>query len=207
MELLFAGLAGLAIGALAGFAARHRELLGAVLPAAIGGIAALVMWELLTWLGAVKGFGWLAYDKGWIWWITLAAAAIASAWIAVSLAASRAEHDADLLDRLSHVGRIKPRRRRPSSATAASGGATAAGETASDAQRDADAEDAEFADADANAEVAEVADADADATFAVEDADRTRPAGIDEIDADEVDPERAPAAADEEPIEARAERS
>lgn len=127
MELLFAGLAGLAIGALAAFATRHRDLIGAVLPAAIGGITALLAWELLTWLGAVPGFGWLAYDRAWIWWITLAVTAIVSVWTVAALGSRRAARDADLLDRLSHVGRTRPRRR------------TAATSVADDAEREDEA--------------------------------------------------------------------
>lgn len=195
MELLFAGLAGLILGALAGLLPRHRDLLGKVLPAAVGGIVALVAWELLTWLGAVKGFEWLRYDQGWIWWITLLLAAGIAYLVARSVSEGRAARDADLLDRLSKVGRTKPRRRAASAA-----GATAAEAREDQAEREveaavgdadaapaddvAEAEAEDMAEAGAAEEAADAADGDADADADAEAAADPEAAADDELDAE-----------------------
>lgn len=77
-------------GALLGLAARYllpgRESHGSVLVPAIGTAVASVIWVLLTWLG-------LAWNGGWIWWISLGAAAVAS--IAADIVFSRARTGSD----------------------------------------------------------------------------------------------------------------
>lgn len=171
MELLFAGLAGLAIGAVIGLLARPRTLIGAAMPAALGGISALALWEAFTWLGAVPGFAWLAYNAGWIWWLTLLLAAAIVAAIVIPMASRRERADADLLDRLSHVGRTKPRRRRKAGETAAQAAAAQQAEDEADAKAEAGADaaadgaDAERAadEAAAAAETEALADAEVDA--------------------------------------------
>lgn len=158
MELLFAGLAGLAIGAVIGLLARPRTLIGAALPAALGGIAALALWEALTWLGAVPGFAWLKYDAAWIWWITLLLTAAIVAAVVIPMASRRERADADLLDRLSHVGRTKPRRRRKAGETAAQAAAAQKAEDEAEAKAEAEADaDADGADAELAADEAAAA--------------------------------------------------
>lgn len=105
MELLFAGLAGILIGIAARFAGRNRDRLGLALVPAWSGIAALATWTLLTWLGAVPALGWLAYDQGWIWWITALVSAAVGVTVAVTLGDGRKKRDEELFDRLRHLGR------------------------------------------------------------------------------------------------------
>ena len=105
MELMFAGLAGILLGVAVQFAAPHRATRGPVLLPALGGIVALVVWQALTWLQVAAP--WLAYDGGWIWVITLVVSAIATVAVGWSLS-NRRQHDAaDLLHRLSHLGRAQ----------------------------------------------------------------------------------------------------
>lgn len=102
---MFAGLAGLLIGLAGYFAARNRNLLGPALMPAAGGISALVVWEVCTWLGAMSGFEWLAYDRGWIWWITIGVTVVVVGALALSLGRNRQDTDDELFDRLRHVGK------------------------------------------------------------------------------------------------------
>lgn len=102
---MFAGLAGILIGVIGYFAARDRTFIGAAMIPAIGGIVALAVWEIATWLGSLEGFAWLAYDRGWIWWITMAATVIVVGVFALTVGRTRRSSDEELFDRLRHVGR------------------------------------------------------------------------------------------------------
>lgn len=102
---MFAGLAGILIGLATRIVARHRDLVGVALVPAWSGIVALLVWTALTWLGTTAGLGWLAYDQGWIWWITLGATAVVALLLSSSLGANRKRDDDELFDRLRHVGR------------------------------------------------------------------------------------------------------
>ena len=78
-------------GAILGLAARYalprRHTHGVALVPAVGAGVAAVVWVALTWLG------W-AWDGGWIWWVSLVAAALAS--VAVDLVVGRRREAADL---------------------------------------------------------------------------------------------------------------
>ena len=102
---MFAGLAGIVIGLVTRFFGRHRELVGSTVVPAWGGVVALLVWTALTWLGTAPGFDWLAYDRAWIWVITLGATAVITLLLAISLGANRKRDDDELFDRLRHVGR------------------------------------------------------------------------------------------------------
>jgi uncharacterized membrane protein YeaQ/YmgE (transglycosylase-associated protein family) len=69
VELLFAVLGGLIVGAIAHVVVPWRTSRGSLLAPAIGGIAAAVLWEALTWAG------W-KYDGTWIWVVALVGAAV-----------------------------------------------------------------------------------------------------------------------------------
>ncbi|MGN6409318.1 MAG: hypothetical protein ACTHMH_13285 [Curtobacterium sp.] len=69
MELLFAVLGGLIVGAVAHVVLPWRSTLGSLLGPAVGGIVAAVLWEALTWAG------W-QYDATWIWVVTLVGAGV-----------------------------------------------------------------------------------------------------------------------------------
>ena len=64
MELLFAVLGGIIIGAVAHVILPWRSNRGVLVRPAAGGIAAAVLWEALTWAG------W-RYDGTWIWVVAL----------------------------------------------------------------------------------------------------------------------------------------
>ena len=64
MELLFAVLGGIIIGAVAHVILPWRSNRGVLVGPAVGGIAAAVLWEALTWAG------W-RYDGTWIWVVAL----------------------------------------------------------------------------------------------------------------------------------------
>ena len=69
MELLFVALGGAILGLGARYLLPGRHTHGSVLVPAIGVIVASVLWVALTWAG-------LAWDGGWIWWITLGGTAV-----------------------------------------------------------------------------------------------------------------------------------
>lgn len=102
---MFAGLAGILIGIAARFVSPHRDLVGMAVVPAWSGVTALVLWEALTWLGSTTGLDWLAYDRGWIWAITLGVTAIVAVLLSMSLGSNRHRDDGELFDRLSHLGR------------------------------------------------------------------------------------------------------
>lgn len=105
MELMFAGIAGILIGLVGYLAARDRAFIGSALIPAVGGIVALALWAGATWLGTLDGFAWLAYDQGWIWWITMGVTVIVVGILALTVGRARSASDEELFDRLRHVGR------------------------------------------------------------------------------------------------------
>ncbi|GGI48548.1 CHASE2 domain-containing sensor protein [Agromyces flavus] len=97
MELLFVTLGGAILGLAARYALPRRRTHGVVLVPAVGAAAAAVVWVALTWLG-------FAWDGGWIWVISLAAAAAASAGTALFVGPRRERQDAETFARLSKFG-------------------------------------------------------------------------------------------------------
>lgn len=69
MELLFVVLGGIVVGALAHVVMPWRAFRGVLVGPAVGGIAAAVLWEVLTWAG------W-GYGDTWIWIVALVGAAV-----------------------------------------------------------------------------------------------------------------------------------
>lgn len=99
MELLFVALGGALLGLAARYALPRRHTHGSVLVPAVGtGVAALV-WVALTWLG------W-AWDGGWIWWVSFAAAAIAAVLVDIRLGTRRESADLAMLHRITKTGQV-----------------------------------------------------------------------------------------------------
>lgn len=99
MELLFVALGGALLGLAARYALPRRHTHGSVLVPAVGtGVAALV-WVVLTWLG------W-AWDGGWIWWVSFAAAAIAAVLVDIRLGTRRESADLAMLHRITKTGQV-----------------------------------------------------------------------------------------------------
>jgi uncharacterized membrane protein YeaQ/YmgE (transglycosylase-associated protein family) len=69
VELIFAVLGGILVGAVAHVVLPWRAFRGVLLAPAIGGIVAAVLWEALTWAG------W-PYGGTWIWVVTLVGAGV-----------------------------------------------------------------------------------------------------------------------------------
>ncbi|KQO62906.1 hypothetical protein [Curtobacterium sp. Leaf261] len=69
MELLFVVLGGIVVGAIAHVVMPWRAVRGTLVGPALGGIAAAVLWEALTWAG------W-GYGDTWIWIVALVGAAV-----------------------------------------------------------------------------------------------------------------------------------
>lgn len=105
MELLFAGLYGLAIGGAAFPLARPTGKLGPVLLPAIGAAVAVGWAVAASWASRLDGFGWLAYDQGWIWTILVLITLGICVGLALVVPRHRAADDAELLDRLTRAGR------------------------------------------------------------------------------------------------------
>ncbi|MCD5346681.1 hypothetical protein PX701_05340 [Agromyces sp. H3Y2-19a] len=97
MELLFVTLGGAIIGIAAHFLFPLRKLRGVALVPAIGAGVAAVVWVALTWLG------W-PWDGGWIWVVSLAASAIASAASAWLIGPGRQKADDARFEHLSRHG-------------------------------------------------------------------------------------------------------
>ncbi|KTR20687.1 hypothetical protein LQK89_04495 [Curtobacterium sp. C1] len=77
MELLFAVLGGLILGAVAHVVVPWRSTRGVLLGPVVGGVVAAVVWEALTWAG------W-RYDGTWIWVVALVGAllvAVVAEWV------------------------------------------------------------------------------------------------------------------------------
>jgi peptidoglycan/LPS O-acetylase OafA/YrhL len=96
MELLFVTLGGTILGLAARYGVPKRDTHGALLVPAIGAIAASVVWAALTWVG------W-KFDGGWIWVVSLGAAAVVAALASVFLGRQRTASDTELLTRLSRA--------------------------------------------------------------------------------------------------------
>ncbi|MET0974993.1 MAG: hypothetical protein ABWX82_04935 [Leifsonia sp.] len=97
MEILFVFLGGAILGLIARYALPHRDTHGAILVPAIGAAVALIVWVSLTWLG------W-AWDGGWIWWVSLGAAAVVSVVSDLVIGRTRQRSDAALLASLTAAG-------------------------------------------------------------------------------------------------------
>lgn len=93
MELLFAALGGAILGLIAHFAFSGQETRGLLWIAGWSTCAAIVAWEVLTWLE------WKS-DAGWIWAVTLVVAALTAAAVARVSTRSRQAKDRELLDEL-----------------------------------------------------------------------------------------------------------
>jgi hypothetical protein len=93
MELLFVTVLGAGIGFLVRYTMRGREHHGALLLPAIAAAVTAAVWVILLWAG-------LTFDGGWIWVISLTAAAIVSVGLAILLPRRRVQHDDLMLHRL-----------------------------------------------------------------------------------------------------------
>ncbi|MGN7190085.1 MULTISPECIES: hypothetical protein [unclassified Curtobacterium] len=92
MELLFAVLGGIVLGAVAHVVVPWRSTRGALLGPVVGGVVAAVAWEALTWAG------W-RYDGTWIWVVALIGAgvvAVVTEWV---LGTRRARADEAFFER------------------------------------------------------------------------------------------------------------
>jgi hypothetical protein len=97
VELLFAVLGGLILGAVAHVVLPWRSSRGSLLGPAVGGIVAAVLWEALTWAG------W-QYDATWIWVVALVGAgvvALVAEWV---LGKRRTAADAAYYERVKASG-------------------------------------------------------------------------------------------------------
>lgn len=87
MELVYVTVIGAAIGTLLRYLLPGRSTYGiAVLPA-LGAAVTAAVWAALVWLG-------FTFDGGWIWVISLGAAAVGCAVVALLLSRTRTEADA-----------------------------------------------------------------------------------------------------------------
>lgn len=93
MELLFAALGGALIGFIVHFALPGQETRGVLWTAGWATSAAVVAWEVLTWLE------WKS-DAGWIWAVDLVVAALTALAIARLSTLRRREADRELLESL-----------------------------------------------------------------------------------------------------------
>lgn len=96
MELLFATLGGALIGLGLGYAVPGRANFGALLLPSLGGSASAIVWAALTWAG------W-KFNGGWIWVVSLMAAAAITLFIGIALSKARTRSDSELLGQLSRA--------------------------------------------------------------------------------------------------------
>jgi hypothetical protein len=96
MELLFVTLISFCIGLGARYGLPGRDTYGVALLPAIAAAITAVVWVGLTWLG------W-KFDGGWIWVVSLAAGAIVSLVLALTVPRLRRSNDEDLLQQLSRA--------------------------------------------------------------------------------------------------------
>jgi len=94
LELIWVTVIGAAIGAVLRYVLPRRGSYGILLLPAVGAAVTAAVWVVLVWLG------W-AMDEPWIWLVSLGAAAVVSALVALLTAPARAHRDAELLHRLS----------------------------------------------------------------------------------------------------------
>ncbi len=97
MELLFVALGGALLGIAARYLLPGRHTHGSVLVPAVGTAVASIAWVTLTWLG-------LAWDSGWIWWVSLILAAAGSVAAGIWLSRSRTQGDRQMLHTLMKTG-------------------------------------------------------------------------------------------------------
>lgn len=97
MELLFAVLGGLIIGGIAHVVLPMRASRGVLIGPAVGGIAAAVLWEALTWAG------W-QYDATWIWVVALVGAGVVALVVEWLLGTRRDKSDVEYYERLKARG-------------------------------------------------------------------------------------------------------
>jgi predicted phage tail protein len=86
MELVYVTVIGAAIGTLLRYVLPGRETYGIVLLPALGAAVTAAVWVSLVWLG-------FTFDGGWIWAISLGAATVVSAGVALALARARSAAD------------------------------------------------------------------------------------------------------------------
>jgi len=96
MELLFVTLISFCIGLGARYALPGRDTYGVVLLPAIAAAVTAVVWVGLTWLG------W-KFDGGWIWVVSLAAGAVVSLVLALTVPRQRRGNDEEMLQQLSRA--------------------------------------------------------------------------------------------------------
>jgi hypothetical protein len=87
MELVYITVIGAGIGLLLRYVLPGRQVYGVLLLPAVGAAATAVAWVGMLWLG-------ITFDHAWIWIGSLAAAAVASAVVAVALSRRRIAWDA-----------------------------------------------------------------------------------------------------------------
>ncbi|MGO4692187.1 hypothetical protein [Glaciibacter sp. 2TAF33] len=100
MELLFVALGGAIVGLAARYVLPGRSTQGFALVPAIGIAVASVVWVALTWLG------W-KWDGGWIWWVSLILAGVASLSADLVLSRRRTHSDQRMLHALTKSGAPK----------------------------------------------------------------------------------------------------
>jgi hypothetical protein len=96
MELLFVTLVSFCVGLGARYALPGRDTYGVALLPAIAAAVTAVVWVGLTWLG------W-KFDGGWIWVVSLAAGAVISLVIALTVPRLRRGADEAMLQQLSRA--------------------------------------------------------------------------------------------------------
>jgi hypothetical protein len=96
MELLFVTLIAFIIGLGARYALPGRDTYGVALLPAIAAALTAVVWVGLTWLG------W-KFDGGWIWVVSLAAGAVISLILALTVPRLRRGNDETMLQQLSRA--------------------------------------------------------------------------------------------------------
>lgn len=94
MEIIYATVLGMAIGAVLRYALPGRGHYGMLLLPAIGAVAGALVWTAATWLGWKPG-------GGWIWGLAIVAPALISAASIVLITRARTAIDERMLERLS----------------------------------------------------------------------------------------------------------
>jgi ABC-type branched-subunit amino acid transport system permease subunit len=100
VELFFVALGGAVIGLAARYSLPRRTTQGWALVPALGTAVASAVWVALTWLG-------LQWDGGWIWWISLGLAAVASVAAHIMLSNRRMRSDQVMMMSLMKTGAPK----------------------------------------------------------------------------------------------------